>query len=106
MRISDWSADVCSSDLVGAHRARPGRQPIGRPADEPGDRPVCDRPFANQAAQHKKLAVIVRGQIGRASCRESVCQYVWISVVAVSFKKQKAVIQRLYPLNHISTDTN
>src|SRR3546814_15420568 len=26
-------------------------------------------------------------QIGRASCRESVCQYVWISVVAVSLKK-------------------
>src|SRR3546814_19108990 len=25
--------------------------------------------------------------IGRASCRESVCQYVWISVVAVSLKK-------------------
>src|SRR3546814_2095025 len=26
-------------------------------------------------------------QIGRASCRERVCQYVWISVVAVSLKK-------------------
>src|SRR3546814_19994085 len=30
----------------------------------------------------------VRSQIGRASCREKVCQYVWISVVAVSLKKQ------------------
>src|SRR3546814_16353476 len=29
------------------------------------------------------------GQIGRASCRERVCQYVSISVVAVSLKKQK-----------------
>src|SRR3546814_13938418 len=29
------------------------------------------------------------GQIGRASCRERVCQYVWISVVAVSLKKKK-----------------
>src|SRR3546814_16171084 len=27
-------------------------------------------------------------QIGRASCRERVCQYVWISVVAVSLKKK------------------
>src|SRR3546814_20734375 len=27
-------------------------------------------------------------QIGRASCRESVCQYVWISVVAGSLKKK------------------
>src|SRR3546814_15820017 len=29
-------------------------------------------------------------QIGRASCRESVCQYVKISVVAVSLKKKNA----------------
>src|SRR3546814_19951928 len=29
------------------------------------------------------------GKIGRASCRERVCQYVWISVVAVSLKKKK-----------------
>src|SRR3546814_12015640 len=27
-------------------------------------------------------------EIGRASCRERVCQYVWISLVAVSLKKQ------------------
>src|SRR3546814_19364121 len=29
-----------------------------------------------------------RGQIGRASCRERVCQYVYISVGAVSLKKK------------------
>src|SRR3546814_11342617 len=29
-----------------------------------------------------------RRKIGRASCRERVCQYVYISVVAVSLKKQ------------------
>src|SRR3546814_11822460 len=28
-------------------------------------------------------------EIGRASCRERVCQYVWISVVAGSLKKKK-----------------
>src|SRR3546814_17671227 len=28
-------------------------------------------------------------EIGRASCRERVCQYVWISVVAVSLKKKQ-----------------
>src|SRR3546814_17088438 len=27
-------------------------------------------------------------EIGRASCREQVCQYVWISVVACSLKKK------------------
>src|SRR3546814_20729130 len=31
----------------------------------------------------------VRIEIGRASCRERVCQYVEISVVAVSYKKKK-----------------
>src|SRR3546814_15830681 len=30
----------------------------------------------------------IRIQIGRASCRERVCQYVLLSVVAVSIKKQ------------------
>src|SRR3546814_11644603 len=28
-------------------------------------------------------------EIGRASCRERVCQYVWISVVAGTLKKKK-----------------
>src|SRR3546814_13399261 len=32
-------------------------------------------------------ALIHAPEIGRASCRERVCQYVWISVVAVTLKK-------------------
>src|SRR3546814_16315427 len=32
------------------------------------------------------VAAVVLGEIGRASCRERVCQYVSISVVAVSLK--------------------
>src|SRR3546814_16463762 len=32
-------------------------------------------------------------QIGRASCRERVCEYVWISVVAVSYKKKKKTLR-------------
>src|SRR3546814_12067053 len=38
-----------------------------------------------------KIAVdmATEGQIGRASCRERVCQYVEISVVAVSLKQKK-----------------
>src|SRR3546814_16003641 len=35
MRISDWSSDVCSSDLADAHAA--GVAAGGRPAMEPGD---------------------------------------------------------------------
>src|SRR3546814_16702927 len=33
-------------------------------------------------------------QIGRTSCRESVCQYVSISVVAVSLKKKQKMTQK------------
>src|SRR3546814_12272717 len=33
--------------------------------------------------------VLNPGQIGSASCRERVCQYVYVSGVAVSFKKNK-----------------
>src|SRR3546814_15809621 len=36
----------------------------------------------------EKLPLILVQSIGRASCRESVCQYVSISVVAVSLKKK------------------
>src|SRR3546814_3887579 len=77
MRISDWSSDVCSSDLPppvvvddeGAEdaedRARcadadgpQGSERVGRCAgQEPGDE------------EHQQ-------EIGRASCRERVCQYV------------------------------
>src|SRR3546814_8308109 len=64
MRISDWSSDVCSSDLnvraAGAEdqghqaRAQPHLERI-LPVVRPPPRPR---------------------QIGRASCRERVCQYV------------------------------
>src|SRR3546814_17721998 len=37
-----------------------------------------------------KTRVIVEKQIGRASCRERVCQYVEIRVVALSLKKKKS----------------
>src|SRR3546814_14676673 len=105
MRISDWSSDVCSSDLLGElaheididthvivfaighldpfpcqarllsesrrrfkrervrHRAEPGHRSPGGAAD------IADVP--------KRLAgVRIRQKIGRASCRERVCQYV------------------------------
>src|SRR3546814_1402077 len=39
------------------------------------------------AADHPHVEILVPGQIGRASCRERVCQYVKISVVGVSLKK-------------------
>src|SRR3546814_16957348 len=71
MRISDWSSDVCSSDLD-----------IGEGA---GARRLVGR--QRRAVFHAQAPEIGAQQLGRASCRERVCQYVSISVVAVSVKK-------------------
>src|SRR3546814_12101422 len=45
--------------------------------------------FPEHGTPEGLLALGEAGQIGRASCRERVCQYVSISVVAVSLKKKK-----------------
>src|SRR3546814_17179265 len=105
MRISDWS-DVCSSDLLGKvaqAQELPGKA-IGlygqALALEPNDlaaleaqggamvqrgavkraeanleriRTLCKRACAEAQGL---AAVIAKGKIGRASCRERVCQYV------------------------------
>src|SRR3546814_7346473 len=60
MRISDWSSDVCSSDLVLAERDA---------------RRLVDHGMAEVAARRTGVHR-PRHQIGRASCRERVCQYV------------------------------
>src|SRR3546814_3847405 len=60
MRISDWSSDVCSSDLVEGPRIQWAIIPL------PSVTPISFV-IASAAKQSK---------IGRASCRESVCQYV------------------------------
>src|SRR3546814_1349192 len=71
MLIRDWSSDVCSSDLVIIRRRTFYEAAIcvcrqGRTVDANslGDRLVARR------------GGLVRLQIGRASCRERVCQYV------------------------------
>src|SRR3546814_1512630 len=79
MRISDWSSDVCSSDLAGrAGFFDDAGYPTGSGWDEVD--------FPNIGDQH----AYALEEIGRASCRERVCQYVYISVVAVSLKKKKS----------------
>src|SRR3546814_10532000 len=81
MRISDWSSDVCSSDLVEGldhpeHRGivfRRRRLHCRDPLVEPG---IVD---FEQLFVVVDLAVVEIGEmpaIGRASCRERVCQYV------------------------------
>src|SRR3546814_4451182 len=79
MRISDWSSDVCSSDLRVA-----GSCPLWRGIASvlQGSGAACvgvhlllqgGRVAAGQGGLRKGL---LRGQIGRASCRERACQYV------------------------------
>src|SRR3546814_10424727 len=62
MRISDWSSDVCSSDLM--------RQ-VSRISGTSVD---ISRGMLRTATPGVKR--LRRPQIGRASCRERVCQYV------------------------------
>src|SRR3546814_2580448 len=81
MRISDWSSDVCSSDLPDRRRASTNAMPVTPPtastisASEAGMITI----EADWLSAFFRLAVIgleLAGKIGRASCRERVCQYV------------------------------
>src|SRR3546814_14232926 len=105
MRISDWSSDVCSSDLglavrsavvagvrgrvVVGHgtrrfrrrRRRGGRLRVGFEQGRLGGLGRHRRPYAEGRSP-------AAADIGRSSCREGVCPSVEISVAAVSLKKQ------------------
>src|SRR3546814_5429975 len=93
MRISDWSSDVCSSDLgFGTKRAAElARAEIGHAGE------FFDRQFGSKIApriakrrldpvtlgiefEQRRMLGLAAGpammQIGSASCRERVCQYV------------------------------
>src|SRR3546814_16699943 len=116
MRIIDWSSDVCPSDLF--HRrygvapacqllaaqaadetddlaggekiyapfeTRPGKYEY--PFPEMAERRHDDQPSVDHSIYRAGVCQRFE-QIGRASCRERVCQYVYISVVAVSLKKK------------------
>src|SRR3546814_13663115 len=105
MRISDWSSDVCSSDLrtaafvISSICAGLAGSLFAYYIHyiDPSSFTLTEMVFV--------LSIVVVGkpgsfwgvtaataflvQIGRASCRERVCQYVSISVVAVSYKTKK-----------------
>src|SRR3546814_3104940 len=82
MRIGDWSSDVCSSDLYRRHSG--GQAILAGVQALPGQ---VQTPIQTQPEGILQYAF---GQIGRASCRERVCQYVSISEVAVSLKQKYA----------------
>src|SRR3546814_19048360 len=105
MRISDWSSDVCSSDLIEDEIARTFKRSVAgrrvvdvKDAAGPGLAGVGTGHMRAIAAPQKGVgakvcevrAVVER--IGRASGRERVCQYVSHWVVAVLFKKNQHII--------------
>src|SRR3546814_11852973 len=122
MRISDWSSDVCSSDLMAGASVcvQTGSMPEVTFADVNRRytlqmRPVifdsvqatrqaffsgrCDALItdasalasvrATQAGNPDDYVIFPANEIGRASCRERVCQYVNIQVGAAALKKKK-----------------
>src|SRR3546814_994167 len=71
MRISDWSSDVCSSDLDAAGALHhQGQQHFG------GLRHLHLLDLADAGEYRLRRGRRAQGKIGRASCRERVCQYV------------------------------
>src|SRR3546814_8677345 len=94
MRISDWSSDVCSSDLgedaaAEAHEDRNERSAerergqcldddpiIGSVAGGAGQIPEEARDREQAEPGHQHAGDGARAEIGRASCRERGCQYV------------------------------
>src|SRR3546814_2281336 len=79
MRISDWSSDVCSSDLAGEHREAGGAVAVQAPLGTAGGAGAVwqHAPVVQAHLQGRRgMSGLDRRQIGRASCRESVCQYV------------------------------
>src|SRR3546814_21142330 len=96
MRISDWSSDVCSSDLKDHPVKSQGGQGSGRKRAlrhvtrvRKGNATPCKIKIGRLADLFKASRSDFwqhSGKIGRESCRERVCQYVYISVVAGSLK--------------------
>src|SRR3546814_1133947 len=82
MRISDWSSDVCSSDLLDRLAAQAGgaaEDSIVAPM--PGSIVTVSVTVGDTVTRGQTLLVMESmkmetTKIGRASCRERVCQYV------------------------------
>src|SRR3546814_5178611 len=75
MRISDWSSDVCSSDLMSAAFVAHGFAPPAAAAIRATIGLKLDVAIASLLPEPERSRAL-HVEIGRASCRERVCQYV------------------------------
>src|SRR3546814_19597404 len=105
MRISDWSSDVCSSDLPALHKlaargwlAETHRMHCLSPAGKEklqelaGVRRTGVEDFVSSLApEESRTLATALGEDGRASCRERGGRYVEISVGAGALKKKNKV---------------
>src|SRR3546814_4681955 len=81
MRISDWSSDVCSSDLTKRLDLAEGILADGGIEHKHhvvrcGRIKLAEHTLHLGKLVHQSLLVLQPPEIGRASCRERVCQYV------------------------------
>src|SRR3546814_2029019 len=77
MRISDWSSDVCSSDLLEKRRAALEGKVAVIKVGGATETEIEEKKFRVDDAVAAVKAALEDGiEIGRASCRERVCQYV------------------------------
>src|SRR3546814_17866634 len=106
MRISDWSSDVCSSDLVRYSRDPGASEEVRDTSRAEFHFRIAEvatmlllpllavslgvPPKRSTSALGVFLGIVMivsyHKEIGRASCRERMCQYGWRSVVAVYLK--------------------
>src|SRR3546814_16046026 len=98
MRISDWSSDVCSSDLAvigelsvvlaALSEGELGRSMHGEYRGVFGGLKRSANDLAARLAEFAGRLGSSTNEIGSASCRESVCKYVELSEVAGSVKNK------------------
>src|SRR3546814_9846180 len=76
MRISDWSSDVCSSDLSYTPGMEISGGSLGQSLAIGVGMALALRQKSNPAFVYVSTSDGELDEIGRASCRERVCQYV------------------------------
>src|SRR3546814_16700923 len=106
MRISDWSSDVCSSDLldrsadpfdIGAHHVHADAAARNRSNLLRRGESGPETEIANLLVGQRLALVLGRkavrqrfflDELGRTSCRERVCQYWYLSGLAISLQNK------------------